>query len=226
MNFNQLTGRTKEHVVFDEDLKVFIDSDTATAFKELQLEGQKIGIDLQIVSSFRDYERQLKIWNEKAKGLRPILDDEGNVVQIENLSPDKILHKILRFSAMPGLSRHHWGTDLDIYDANKLSKENVQLINSECIAGGPFDFLHSWIDDLIANKKSLGFYRPYENEHAGVSPEKWHLSFAPKANLYWENYDHQIFTQNILDEKIELFNIIQDHKLELFNRYFKNIDHF
>ena len=44
-------------------------------------------------------------------------DDAGRAVVLAHLSPLEQLQAILRFSALPGTSRHHWGTDLDVYDA-------------------------------------------------------------------------------------------------------------
>ena len=54
------------------------------------------------------------------------------------------------FSALPGASRHHWGTDIDVYDANAVSSDYVvQLSLKEVGSGGVFDSLHKWLDLLM-----------------------------------------------------------------------------
>jgi LAS superfamily LD-carboxypeptidase LdcB len=122
----------------------------------------------------------LTIWNGKASGARPVHDDGGRTVEMAALSPVEQLYAILRYSAIPGTSRHHWGTDLDIYDTAAVTPDYpLQLSPQEVAAGGVFDPLHCWLDELIATGKSRGFYRPYARDRGGVAPERWHLSYAP-----------------------------------------------
>ncbi|NIM47861.1 MAG: D-alanyl-D-alanine carboxypeptidase family protein, partial [Gemmatimonadales bacterium] len=86
----------------------------------------------------------------------------------------------LRWSALPGASRHHWGTDLDVYDlAARPEGYEVELIPEEVDAGGMFGPLHEWLDGRIAADAAFGFFRPYERDRQGVAPERWHLSYAP-----------------------------------------------
>jgi len=54
---------------------------------------------------------------------------------------------ILRWSALPGTSRHHWGTDLDIIDAKALTAEmKVQRYLPSLI----FLFLKFFLSRLIS----------------------------------------------------------------------------
>jgi LAS superfamily LD-carboxypeptidase LdcB len=109
-----------------------------------------------------------------------VYDDRDLLVPMEQLSPEQQLHAILRFSAIPGTSRHHWGTDLDVYDAEAVPPGyQVLLSMEEVAAGGPFDPLHCWLDARMAAGESHGFYRPYDTDRGGVAPERWHLSYAP-----------------------------------------------
>ena len=92
----------------------------------------KQGFDLRICSSFRSFERQLAIWNNKASGLRPVLDDSGAEININQLGEWQQAQAILRWSALPGASRHHWGTDFDIYDASAIDSDyRIQLTPEE-----------------------------------------------------------------------------------------------
>lgn len=154
----------------------------AEAFALLQRDARDAGFELAVASAFRSFERQLAIFNAKASGERPVHDDAGGVLDIGSLSDSQRLHAILRFSALPGTSRHHWGTDLDVYDAGSIPGDYcLQLSPAEVAPGGVFDELHRWLDQRMAEGASHGFYRPYTADRGGVAPERWHLSYAPLA---------------------------------------------
>lgn len=194
--FDLLTGRNNP---FLKDYHGILVHDEVIPSLKLLQEAAKdeIGADLQLISCFRSYEAQKKIWELKASGKRDIFDDNDNKVDIDHLSTSELIEKIMRFSAIPGASRHHWGTDMDVYDASKLKKEEVNLTPSECGPGDIFCELHAWLDQKIADKQSFGFYRPYNEDLGGVSVEKWHLSFAPIANEYFQNYNLEVFISNL-----------------------------
>lgn len=156
--------------------------EVADAFCALQFDARAAGFELAIASAWRSFERQLAIFNGKARGERPLYDDRGRELLVADLSPEALLAAILRFSALPGASRHHWGTDLDVYDAATLAAgDSLQLSPQEVAPGGPFDPLHRWLDQRMAEDGSHGFFRPYGVDHGGVAPERWHLSYAPLA---------------------------------------------
>jgi LAS superfamily LD-carboxypeptidase LdcB len=175
----QLTGLDDGHLVTLADGHRLRD-EVAQAFIVLQADARQAGFELTIASSFRSFARQLAIWNGKADGTRAVHDDEGCVVPMTQLSPLEQLHAILRFSAIPGTSRHHWGTDLDVFDAAVLPAQyQLQLSLQEVAPGGLFDPMHRWLDKRMAADASHGFYRPYDKDRGGVAPERWHLSYAP-----------------------------------------------
>jgi LAS superfamily LD-carboxypeptidase LdcB len=179
LNRRQLTGLDETHLVMLADGHR-LQSEVARAFTALQSDARNAGFELSIASSFRPFYRQLAIWNGKATGTRPIHDDQGHPISIERLSRTELLHAILRYSAMPGASRHHWGTDLDVYDSAAVPSEYLlQLSPDEVATGGVFDRLHCWLDARLATGESHGFFRPYGKDRGGVAPERWHLSYAP-----------------------------------------------
>lgn len=140
------------------------------------------GFELRAVSGYRSFERQLAIFNAKAEGHRPVLDDSGQPVAMAALSERQRLYAILRFSALPGGSRHHWGTDMDVVDASAMPADyRVALTTAECLPGGVFAGLHRWLDSYLA-RPDCPFYRPYDCDRGGVAPEPWHLSYAPVAD--------------------------------------------
>ena len=175
----QLTGRDDSHLV-ELPSGHRLQPAVAEAFSALQRDAQEAGFDLAIASSFRSCSRQLAIWNAKASGERRVHDDAGREITISNLAPQEQLAAILRYSALPGSSRHHWGTDLDVFDAAAMAPDySLELSPVEVAPGGIFDPLHCWLDQRMAAGESRGFYRPYSQDLGGVAPERWHLSYAP-----------------------------------------------
>ena len=85
-------------------------------WQELVAAARLNGFDLSIASGFRSFERQLVLWNDKLSGVRPVVDELGQPIAINRLSPFEVMQKVMRWSAIPGASRHHWGTDIDIFD--------------------------------------------------------------------------------------------------------------
>ena len=91
------------------------------------------GVNIDIVSSFRSVAQQLVIWNAKWRGERPLYDRASRQLDAASLSDTEKLHAILAFSALPGASRHHWGTDLDVYDkpAVNAAAHKLELVAEE-----------------------------------------------------------------------------------------------
>ncbi|MEH6581083.1 MAG: M15 family metallopeptidase [Halioglobus sp.] len=181
MTVEQLMGRDEHHLTSLANGHR-LHRRAAEAFENLQRDAQLAGFQLEIASSFRSFERQCGIWNGKVAGERPVHDDTGQRLVVPEMSEDALLHAILRYSALPGTSRHHWGSDLDVFDAGAMPEGyQLQLSPQEVAAGGMFDPLHCWLDERMALDQSYGFFRPYDVDRGGVAPERWHLSFAPVA---------------------------------------------
>lgn len=145
-------------------------------------DAKNAGFDLRLVSGYRSFERQLAIWNAKAEGRRPVLDSAGQALDIHTLSESELINAIMRWSALPGASRHHWGSDIDVYDAAAVPADySVQLTPAEVADAGVFGPMHRWLDRQFANGHGHGFFRPYDVDRGGIAPERWHLSYAPLA---------------------------------------------
>ncbi|WP_369790039.1 M15 family metallopeptidase [Rouxiella sp. WC2420] len=173
-----LTGRSTEHLV-ELTAHHRLQPEAVQAFLALQAAAAKAGFNLHPASTFRDFERQLAIWNGKFHGERPVLDSHSHPVDITELDDSQRGELILRWSALPGASRHHWGSDLDIYDPTLLPADGkLQLEPWEYDHGGYFYTLTQWLDENMA---SFGFYRPFSHDSGGVAVEPWHLSYRPLA---------------------------------------------
>jgi LAS superfamily LD-carboxypeptidase LdcB len=175
----QLTGRDRGHIVNLASPRCMLHAAVVDAFLAMREGAAGAGIDLLPVSSFRDFERQRRIWNAKYRGGRPALDRRGRPVDMSRLDPGRRVETILLWSALPGASRHHWGSDIDVVDGQVVAGGyEAKLERPEFMRGGPFATLSRW---LSRNMRRYGFYRPYTRAGSGVQPEPWHLSFAPVA---------------------------------------------
>jgi LAS superfamily LD-carboxypeptidase LdcB len=179
VNPHELTGQSRTHVVAVTDPSCTLHAHVVVPFMNLHRAARADGFDLRPVSAFRDFDRQLAIWNGKFSGERPLYDAAGCAIDASQLSPPERIAAILRWSALPGASRHHWGTDVDLIDANALAPgSRVQLSAEEYADSGPFGPLAAW---LGAHAARFGFFRPYRGVLSGVQAEPWHFSFAPVA---------------------------------------------
>lgn len=171
-----------EHRLVAHDESTLLDAEASQQFRLLQRDARAAGFELVAASSYRSYASQLTIFNAKWRGERPVLDDSDRSLSRESHSDEQWLHRILRFSALPGTSRHHWGTDLDIFDPTLLPEgQKLALTPSEFSETGYFSELTDWLSDAIVSRQSHGFQRPYDVDRGGVSIEPWHLSYQPRA---------------------------------------------
>lgn len=201
LDSRQLTGRTSEHVIRIETLACVLHPQVAEPLLRLRDAAAAAGIDLAVASSFRDFERQRKIWNDKYTGRRPVLDKAGRPVEMGALSSAQRIEQILYWSALPGASRHHWGTDFDVFDRAAMSPGyQLQLTSDEYATGGPFAKLDEWLHEHAA---SHDFFRPYAIDRGGVLPEPWHLSYAPLAQRCLQALTPGILEEALLSGEIE-----------------------
>lgn len=179
MNQAELTGQVSTHIAAIADPACRLHTTTAAPFLGLRRAASREGMELTPVSSFRDFSRQMIIWNEKFAGERPMRAADGRLLDAASLPPHERIDAILLWSALPGASRHHWGTDLDFIDALAVAPGyQPQLTPEEFADGGPFVRLAAWLE---SEAPRFGFFRPFRGVRSGVRPEPWHFSFAPTA---------------------------------------------
>jgi LAS superfamily LD-carboxypeptidase LdcB len=179
VNEGELTGQARTHISAVADPACLLHAQVVTPFLNLRRAAQADGIDLVPMSSFRDFARQLVIWNGKFSGERPMYDAGGALLEAGALTAMERIDAILLWSALPGASRHHWGTDLDLVDRGApAAGYQIKLTREEFAPGGPFARLDQWLD---AHAARFGFFRPFKGLRSGVQPEPWHFSFAPIA---------------------------------------------
>jgi LAS superfamily LD-carboxypeptidase LdcB len=149
------------------------------AFKEMHAAAAADGIKLVVISAMRTFNHQRRIWNDKWNGRQML---EGNIRATGIVDPVERAREILRFSSMPGTSRHHWGTDIDLNS----------LVNSY-FESGQGKNVYDW---LSANASRFGFCQPYTARDVqrpeGYEEEKWHWSYKPLAAKYLSAFEASI----------------------------------
>jgi LAS superfamily LD-carboxypeptidase LdcB len=211
-----ISGKTEEHLC-QLNTNYLLHKDVLSPFRALQEAAAMQGYDLQVASAFRSFERQLIIWNAKARGELPVLDESGHPLSIENLGEKEKVFAIMRWSALPGCSRHHWGTDMDIWDAAAVSQDYVlQLTPDEYQQDGPFHGLSCWLDE---HAEAFGFVRPYAIDSGGVAPEPWHLSYTPVARAFDAKLDAQFICKVLDNSDLILRDTVLDYLDEIISRF-------
>jgi LAS superfamily LD-carboxypeptidase LdcB len=141
------------------------------AFIEMHKAAKEEGVDLKIISAARNFDYQKGIWERKWNG-KTLLEGKTDARTIED--PAERALSILRYSAMPGASRHHWGTDFDI-----------NALDNKYFSSGEGLKAFQWLD---TNAGDFGFCRPYtakdgKGRSTGYEEEKWHWSYYPLSKI-------------------------------------------
>jgi LAS superfamily LD-carboxypeptidase LdcB len=223
-----LSGQTEDHLGYHQLLDTLCHLDAITPMNNLIESAKSAGFQIGLTSCFRDFKTQLNIWNKKATGRRALLDDSGLPLEFNKLSIEELLMAIMRWSAIPGASRHHWGTEFDIYDINGLPDESyqVQLTPEEVNSGGIFGDFHDWLDLQMKDDLSFGFFRPYDVDRGGVAPERWHLSYAPVSEVYKDKFTIDLFIRVIESSDIIHSEYLIQNASAIFSQFVTNTSPF
>jgi LAS superfamily LD-carboxypeptidase LdcB len=222
MNELELTGRARTHIVEMQQPHCMLHYEAVVSFLAMRDAAASDGIDLVARSSFRDFDTQVLIWNRKWQGERPIFDRLGRELDRAKLADPDVVDAILCWSAVPGGSRHHWGSDVDVIDTAAVpSGYSVQLVPEEYASDGIFAKLSAWLE---ANMKSFGFFRPYRTDRGGVSPEPWHLSYAPVSLPALEELSLSMLRQVIEGSSLAGKPYVLARLPEIYTRFLLAID--
>jgi hypothetical protein len=143
-----------------------------------------------VISSYRSGREQGSIWRRKwrfvGRRFNRISPRAANLCRLapgHAWNPDNPRHtacwnsrldgsererEILVASSAPGLSRHHWGTDFDVFSLNP------KRFGDRATYGDEYDW-------FLRHGMSFGFFQPYTAapERAGYMEERWHWSYLP-----------------------------------------------
>lgn len=164
---------------FADESGYYLEKETLAAFLRMAGAASQDGIKLTIVSATRNFDRQKQIWENKWFGRT--LTNGVNLAEL-NLTDTEKAQRILRYSAMPGTSRHHWGTDFDL-----------NAVEPEYFGDGYGLAVHQWLEQ---HAHQYGFWKPYTpkgvNREYGYEDEPWHWSYLPLSAGLLNQYLNEI----------------------------------
>ncbi|MFN8700255.1 MAG: M15 family metallopeptidase [Flavobacteriales bacterium] len=145
---------------------MYLRSEVLTAFQAMRDSAKKDGVNLIILSATRPFNHQKSIWEKK-----------WNRSKYAGWSDAEKALDILKYSSMPGTSRHHWGTDLDI-----------NSLEPAYFTSGEGKKIYDW---MCAHAADFGFCQTYTSKSAGrtgYEEEHWHWSYYPLSSAFLEEY--------------------------------------
>jgi LAS superfamily LD-carboxypeptidase LdcB len=221
MNELELTGRTRTHIEQLEDPRVALHREVVEPFLALRDAASREGLDVTPFSAFRDFQSQTQIWNRKFRGERPLYDRDGNPRDHASLTEEEIVEAILVWSAVPGASRHHWGSEIDVYDRVAMPENyRVKLLPEEYVPGGVFERLTAWLEE---NLQRFGFFRPYDQDRGGVYPEPWHISYAPVSARAQAALSVEVIAGTLQDADLLGKQVVLERLPRIYRQYVANV---
>ncbi len=227
LSLEQLIGKDATHLVslpnaLSTKKGQLAHPEAISALVKLQQLAEKDNLSFKVISSYRSFDEQKILWNKKFSGQRPVLDLNETPIDISALPTIDRIHSIMLFSALPGASRHHWGSDFDIFPAAALeSGYQAQLLASEFSVAGVAAELNQWLSDKLP---SSAFSRPYETYQHGIAAEPWHISYLPIAKPALSALSsHHLLAALDNEKDIAGQAIICANMARLYEQYIKNI---
>lgn len=155
----------------------FLRKESYDAFVKMEEAAKRDSVELYIISATRDFMAQKAIWENKWEG-RTLVEGKNLTTIADSKEKARL---ILLYSSMPGTSRHHWGTDMDL---NAL--ENSYFDSGKGLR------IYNW---LVAHAYEYGFCQPYTSKsegRTGYEEEKWHWSYLPLSKNLLREYKSKI----------------------------------
>jgi LAS superfamily LD-carboxypeptidase LdcB len=218
----QLTGESNSHLQPFADSGILVHRQVIEPLQQMIAAANRDGIALTVASGFRNFSRQQGIWQAKYSGERALLDSQGQPVEFASLTEQQRIETILRWTALPGTSRHHWGTDFDLYDIDSQGELPLQLEPHEYQQGGPQYLCWCWLQQ---HAKHYGFYWPYDRERNGVAPEPWHLSFGSVAETALAQLSERLVLAALERNQVAGLALLKPQLASLMQQYVSNVTH-
>lgn len=181
---DDLIGKSSPEIVKGKDYRVL--PEVSAALDRMKDDARKAGFDICVISSYRNYNYQNKLWERKFKAN-----------QAKGMTDEENIQSIVEYSTIPGTSRHHWGTDIDIIDMSHgipIDPLNEKHFNP----GGQMHKFKLWLDE---NAHKYGFYLVYtkDDNRKGFKYEPWHFTYKPISDQMMEKYK-DLDVKSILQE--------------------------
>lgn len=172
---------------------LYLRVEAAAALQRMIAAAKADSIELTVLSATRTFEHQAVIWNRKYKAA-------------EGTAQERV-EQVLEYSAMPGTSRHHWGTEVDF---NSLSTDYFKA--------GVGKAVHDW---LSLHAAAYGFYQCYTDSVEGsYETEPWHWSYLPLSGPMLKAYSATV----TYDDLVGFHGCHLAEDLAVFERFVWGID--
>jgi D-alanyl-D-alanine carboxypeptidase len=148
-----------------------------SAWREMQAAAKAEGVELQLVSAYRSVERQRRIFLRELGLLsRQSTGREYNTRELAGGQADSSIEEVLRYSSIPGFSKHHSGYTIDISDPS----QGHVFTDFEHTLGFQWISAHNYL-----NAKRFGFIPSYPAgaEGQGPDPEPWEYVWVGRKPL-------------------------------------------
>jgi len=161
------------------------------AFVSMKKAAYSDGIDLKVISSYRNFYRQEGIWERKFI----------RYTELDDMEPLAAIDKIIEYSTIPGTSRHHWGTDIDLVDGYRKVEGDV-LVPKKFGKDQPYEDFKNWMDE---NANAYDFHLVYTDTpgRKGFKYEPWHYSYAPLSIPMLTEFRSKNILQLLENEEFE-----------------------
>ena len=173
---NQLIGKGKI-ALFGKNYK--LQKEAYLSLEKMIKEARRQGVKIKVISSYRDFNHQNRIWKRKY-----------DKFVSQGYSSKKAVDKVKEYSAIPGTSRHHWGTEVDLSGGSYSLKNTVSSSKYKI-----------WMNK---NAHKFGFYRvyTYNKLRDGYNYESWHYSYRKLSKPMLEQYNQLDLVKILKNQKI------------------------
>ncbi len=189
MSLYRIMGIDSSHLASYSN--IMLEFETLQAYRQMKEEAARDGIQLQTISGFKSFEYE-----------RNIYESEYYSLSRDGYSDIDIFNTITTYAPIPGTSRYHWGTEIDVVDL-AIDMPHGYLIDEEnYIEDGIFYHLTQWMEQ---NATKFGFYQPYTNDsyRKGFAFEPWHYSYRPAATKIIKQININALTEKIRQQDID-----------------------
>jgi D-alanyl-D-alanine carboxypeptidase len=147
------------------------------AWRELQAAARAEGVELDLVSAYRSVQRQRQLFlAELGLVSRQSTGREYETREIAAGQADSQIQEVLRYSSIPGFSKHHSGYTIDISDPS----EGHEFTDFQQTRGFTWISAHNYL-----NAKRYGFIPSYPAgaDGQGPDPEPWEYVWMGREPL-------------------------------------------
>jgi zinc D-Ala-D-Ala carboxypeptidase len=189
-------------MIEDPDSGQYVIAEVMRSFWKLRDKAAQDGWHLILVSGHRSFKHQMRIWNHY----------DSLYKKTDTLDAKRRVRAVMSLVSVPGLSRHHWGTDMDISEASLRG----QLVNVHPGTPARVIEFYNWMEH---NAPQFGFCKVYLGKKGAVRDEPWHWSYFPYSRVYEQQFMaiqdfHKILSDQVDDVRYLMKNFHQVFKQE------------